>query len=419
MEIIKGSLDDISRPASREQTRSRGSSLSSLLSDRVCPPAPFELVVLTTEASNIQNCPGETAAQPSDSGPDGDQSHSVISEDENGAAELQRAFEEMRRLDEILNAKMCKEKEIQRQRRDLQAKLWQDLKNNLEGHSECAQETLNTKLFLALEALTGEKEEEKDFTSVFETQVPYREQAGDDQCWEQKEKRPVSVTESFEVSVEDVGDKQFKSSQCVTSKSKNMPKDFIKRNIESVSCEEGQVFLTYVEKERLAELLREIDEEEDDGARGEDDKEAMRVVSALTAQGYTPEPADLEQLMEIDSKIRLLIPIEEFHSVQSSYTNISMSQGLGSKISWKCIGVQQPGEKVLQDIKERREQETRLQEIQQQLEILGHSQELTDASPGLTEEELTSLLDECQLTESWNQDHEMNEITPNRSDLSI
>ncbi|CAG5866327.1 unnamed protein product [Menidia menidia] len=298
MEIIKGSLDDISRPASREQTRSRGSSLSSLLSDRVCPPAPFELVVLTTEASNIQ-------------------SHSVISEDENGAAELQRAFEEMRRLDEILNAKMCKEKEIQRQRRDLQAKLWQDLK-----------------LFLALEALTGEKEEEKDFTSVFETQVPYREQAGDDQCWEQKEKRPVSVTESFEVSVEDVGDKQFKSSQCVTSKSKNMPKDFIKRNIESVSCEEGQVFLTYVEKERLAELLREIDEEEDGGARGEDDKEAMRVVSALTAHGYTPEPADLEQLMEIDSKIRLLIPIEEFHSVQSSYTNISMSQVCIQKSMW-------------------------------------------------------------------------------------
>ncbi|XP_072221796.1 fibrous sheath-interacting protein 1 [Leuresthes tenuis] len=413
MEIIKGSLDDISRPASSEQTGSRVSRVSLLHSDGVCPVAPFELVVLTNDAVNIQSCPGETTIQSATTGPDKDQPNIAVTGDENGDSKLQRAFKEMRRLDEILNAKLCKQKEIQRQRKDLQAKLWQDLLNEPERRSECAQEALNTKLFLALEARTG-AEEEGDFVPVFETQVPYCEHDGDDQCLEQNEKRPASLTESFEVSFEDVGDNQVKGSHCGASESKNKQKDFIKRNMELASGEEGQVFLTHAEKERLAELLREIDEEEEDCARGTGNEEALRAVSVLTGQGYTPEPSELEQLIEIDSKICLLLPIEEFYSAQSSYTNLNMSQGFGSKIGWKCDGIQQPGEKVLQDIKERREQETRLQEIQQQLEILGHGQEMADESPTLTEEELISLLSECELTESWSQDHKMNETTPKR-----
>lgn len=40
MEIFKGCLDDISRPASSEQTQS----------ERLCPTAPFALVVLTNDA---------------------------------------------------------------------------------------------------------------------------------------------------------------------------------------------------------------------------------------------------------------------------------------------------------------------------------------------------------------------------------
>lgn len=54
MEIIRGSLDDISRPASSEQTGSRLSSVSLPHSDRVCPTTPFALVVLTNDAADIQ-----------------------------------------------------------------------------------------------------------------------------------------------------------------------------------------------------------------------------------------------------------------------------------------------------------------------------------------------------------------------------
>lgn len=102
---------------------------------------------------------------------------------------LQRALEEMRRLDEILTLESCKEKEIRLERKVLQAKLWQDLlvetiklfffaeiynlsviwpleyvyiyiyispsQDNYQEHSECALEALNTKQFLALEAHAG------------------------------------------------------------------------------------------------------------------------------------------------------------------------------------------------------------------------------------------------------------------------
>lgn len=64
-------------------------------------------------------------------------------------------------------------------------------------------------------------------------------------------------------------------------------------------------------------------------------------------------------------------------------------QGHGSEVSWKCDGDPQPGEKVLLDIKVRRGLEWRLQEIQQQLEILGQSHEMTVSSKQLHDTQQT------------------------------
>lgn len=49
-----------------------------------------------------------------------------VTDEEKGDLELQRAIEEMKRLDEILTQKICQEKETKRQRKELQAQLWQD-----------------------------------------------------------------------------------------------------------------------------------------------------------------------------------------------------------------------------------------------------------------------------------------------------
>ncbi|XP_029316644.1 LOW QUALITY PROTEIN: fibrous sheath-interacting protein 1 [Cottoperca gobio] len=414
MEIIRGSLDDISRPASREQTGSRVSSVSLSHSDRIGPATPLYLVVLTNDAADmqIQGSSEETIINSSARGPDKDQCPIEVTDEEKEDSKLQTAIEEMRRLDEILSAKICIEKEVKCKRKQLQAKIWQELlQNKPEGHSECAQEVMNTRLFLALEAPTG-TEEEDDFVPVFETQVPDCEHDGDSQYLEQSEKRTGSLTESFELDHEETGEELFEGSHCGASKGKKKQKDFVKRNIELVSCEGDQVLLTQAENERLAELLREVDKEEDDSAGGADSEEDLWDVSVLTGQGYTPVPSDLLQLINIDSKMRLLLPVEECVSVQSSCTNLTMYQGRGSVVGWKCDGDQQPGEKALQDIKERRGQERRLQEIQQQLEILGQGQEMTNESPDITEEQLLGLLDECELTESWTQDLETTATIP-------
>nr|XP_019940786.1 PREDICTED: fibrous sheath-interacting protein 1 [Paralichthys olivaceus] len=387
METIRGSLEDSSRPASREETSSRVS--------RRCPAAGVQ----------IQRSSEETTTSSSACGPGQGQCHSDVTDAGMEDSELQRAIEEMRRLDEILSAKICREVEVKRQRKELQAKLWQDLLNKPEGYSECAHEALNTKLFLALEASRGkEEEEEKEdyYVSVFETQVPDSDRDG--QRLEQSDKKPDNSTDSSET-----WEEQCEDSHCGASRGKKKQRDFVKRNIE-LAVGDGDL-LTQAEKQRLAELLQQIDEEEDDGARGTDSEEDKWAVSVLTGQGYTPVPSDLEQLIDIDSKMRLLLPVEEFVSVQSSYTNINVSQGRGSEVGWKCNWDPQPGEKVLQDRKERRGLERQLQEIQQQLEILGRSPEMTNESPDLTEEELLSLLDECELTESWIQELETTDTT--------
>ncbi|XP_010790052.1 fibrous sheath-interacting protein 1 [Notothenia coriiceps] len=272
MEIIKGTLDDISRPASSEQTGSRVSSMSLSHGDRIGTTTPFALVVLTNDAADvqIQSRYEESLINSSSRGLDKGQCPLEISDEEQENPRLQRAFEEMKRLDEILSEKICLEKEVKRQRKELQAKLWQELmQNNREGHSECAQEAMNTRLFLALEAPTV-TEGEDNFVPVFETQVPDWEQSQDNQHLEQSERRPDSSTDLFEQDREETGEEQFEGSHCGASKGKRKKKDFVKRNIELVSGEGDQVLLTQAEIERLAELLGEVEEDEEESARGAD-----------------------------------------------------------------------------------------------------------------------------------------------------
>lgn len=103
---------------------------------------------------------------------------------EEGDLELHRAIEEMKHLDEILSKMISREKEIKRQRKEFQARLWQDFlverifpllqlcclikggvmvymhlqQNKPDDHSECTSEAVNTRLFLALETLAGNKQ---------------------------------------------------------------------------------------------------------------------------------------------------------------------------------------------------------------------------------------------------------------------
>uniref|UniRef100_A0A3P9K6C7 Fibrous sheath-interacting protein 1 n=1 Tax=Oryzias latipes TaxID=8090 RepID=A0A3P9K6C7_ORYLA len=368
MARMRGHLDNISQTLLREPINSL---VSSYKSDTVGSTSPFGPAVFNGDGAEkkIQSGNEEPSNLFQSRQLRKDQHHSG---DDTEDCCLQSALEEMRRLDEILTLESCKEKEIRHERKVLQAKLWQDLLDNSQEHSVCALEALNTKQFLALEAHAGTY----DFVSVFETEIPDCQNDCTKHHTKKTKTKPGSLNEPFEKCSEDVGDSQPKNCHFEASKCKNIQKDFIKRNIKLIKGEVGQDLLTSAEKERLAELLRQIDEEEEDSARGAE-SEAMSSVSVLTDQGYTPEPSDLEKLLDIDFKVHSLLPAEEFHSLKSSSSDLSMSQANSSKAGWKWDGDRQPGEKVLQDIKERREQKRRLLEIEQQLETLDRSQQMT------------------------------------------
>ncbi|XP_019725741.1 fibrous sheath-interacting protein 1 [Hippocampus comes] len=307
---------------------------------------------------------------------------------------LQRAIEEMRRLDELLSLCMCREKEAKRQRKQCQAELWQELMESLpEGYSGCSHEAMNARLFWALEAPIGSLERE-DIQSLFQTQTDDVEMDGRLQQILQSEERADDMIEGAESVREEPDD----GSHSDATKGKKRQKNFVKRNIELVRGRGGQVLLTQAEEERLTELLRDIDEEEENSARGTDNEEDMWAVPVSASQGYTPETSDLQQLIAIDSKLRLFQPAIELPSLQRSYALLKEERA--SDIDLRHDGDPQPGEKVLQDIKERRTQEKQLLEIQRQLDLLGQDQEMTSEPESLSEEQLLFLLDGCELTET-------------------
>ncbi|XP_028293870.1 fibrous sheath-interacting protein 1 isoform X2 [Gouania willdenowi] len=452
MEIIRGSLDNIARPASGERTCA-----ASTRPDRISPTQQFALLVLTNDAPQQNHSSSEEQmVLPLKSSADSSKDQNPIKskEENNEDVKLQRAIEEMRRLDEVLFAQTCKEKEIQCQRKELRAKLWHGLLHNKkEGRSESAHEALNTRLFLELEPptededditllfetkdpkvqidrcspnmmhggktsnnltesfksssgdqctglcrssermdeqkdyitpdseLLGEEEdhmiltkaeqerlaellqeieevkedsisdfdseqnqcvgyskiaheafnprlftalgastaeEDEDITLLFETELPEGQHDNYNVCTENGRRRSDSLTESYEFSCEEVGG-PFR-----LSKSNDKQKNFVRRNIELVSEQGGQVSLTKAEQKRLTELLQEIDEEEEEGDAFNED--TTWAVSVLSGHGYIPEPSDLEKLIDIDSKIRLFLSDEEFDSLQHSFTNLSLSR---------------------------------------------------------------------------------------------
>ena len=68
-----------------------------------------------------------------------------MADGEKEEGQLQRAYEEMRRLDEILVKKMSNLRETRRRTKELQAKLWQDL---LVRHIVCSHLKLQWTIFV-------------------------------------------------------------------------------------------------------------------------------------------------------------------------------------------------------------------------------------------------------------------------------
>ncbi|XP_022528311.2 fibrous sheath-interacting protein 1 isoform X1 [Astyanax mexicanus] len=436
MDITKGSLEEISRPASSERSRpgSRVSSISLSELGRVSVESPGSLEVLSTETPSTQadsgiekdedlDCPSENSAPGQD-----------VSDEETEDTQLQKAIKKMKRLDRRLALAIRNEEEVKKRGRELHQKLWQELQDlKSEMKAECSDQVENTRSFLALMS-SSSCSEEMEFVPVFGTQVPDESTAS---CPLSRENKEVGGHAESSGSL-DGGrkvrqDKQTDSRETTDGNSKHR-QDFIQTNIELAG---DAVRMTQREKERLQELLKDIEEEEEayddplanpelagdvgSGVLTQKEKDRLNqllsdleeeeeedyddplaspeadfslwTVPTTSGEGYTPQPAELDQLLHIDARLQLLLPVEDFFCVRSPYTDRSLTQcGLQGSDGERGEERRPPGERVLRDMRESRGQEERLREIQQQLQLLGLGQQ----SSVLPEEQLQRLLEECQ-----------------------
>ncbi|NXA22371.1 FSIP1 protein, partial [Ibidorhyncha struthersii] len=293
--------------------------------------------------------------------------------------QIQAAIKKMNKLDMILTKKHFKERAIKKQGKEMRAKLWEEVQSIRTSGSH--EEVENTKLFLALisswqyTADPSHAKEDEICTSVFHTQINLE----DYDCHEtQRNQDYPSELETTEF---------LNQAGKMHSKSKNN-QDFIKKNIELAKNSGNQIVMLEGERKRLIELLKDTEDGIELQGLEED------VSGWLTpGEGYTPEPMEFHHLNEIDIKLQVLLSDGDF-SVISTSCSKPPSQIYQESLVYANRSLEAvPGEKVLRDNKEQRDQQNRLKEIDHQLKYLERN--LTEEQMGLSEEQLKTLLEEC------------------------
>ncbi|XP_043940038.1 fibrous sheath-interacting protein 1 [Protopterus annectens] len=246
--------------------------------------------------------------------------------------QLQDAIKKMKKLDCILAKKQTKERMVKKLGQELRKKLWDELESSRPvGCSESSEEAVNTRQFMALSPSQSTTTtdvprafEDATFVSVFPTQLPTEvsEMAEKQSEYNVKDKVEEAASSSSRTDEED------NSSQCSSRHHKRQrnskrQKNFIKRNVQLVKNAGCSTFLTDDEKQRLAELLADIDA--DDSRNTElpvAEDSSLWDLPLSAGEGYTPESSELQQLEDIDQKLKAILPTEDFLAVCSPYSSI-------------------------------------------------------------------------------------------------
>ncbi|XP_060227498.1 fibrous sheath-interacting protein 1 isoform X3 [Meriones unguiculatus] len=361
MDIIRGKLDGISKPAS--SSRSCPGSRSSTASLEVLPPEPgsFKIDMLNqlnsgTEghssnsgmerrrssnyekwAQYFRNTKSANESSHEDPGLAHRQlfpEHPADLKLEKLDAQLQSAIQKMHKFDKILAKRQYREKEVKKQGVEMRQKLWEGLKSAKNTEDlESDEELENTKKFLCLTSKSAGASDvepvrcefEDTLFSVFHTQIPI----------ETYENHTKNVKKDFTCDVEKIEPlvKTERNTERIEPRSKHS-QDFIKRNIELAKNSRSPVVMIDREKKRLDELLRGLDDTDSGLSSSEE-----------------PDPEEEEKTTE---------PIL--------------------------------GEKILRDNKKQRDQQSRLRAIDGELRELN---EQLDSTLRLSEERLKCLLEEC------------------------
>ncbi|NXD89157.1 FSIP1 protein, partial [Chaetorhynchus papuensis] len=298
------------------------------------------------------------------------------SEDTDINAQIQAAIKKMNKLDTILEKQHIKEKVIKKQGKEMRAMLWEELQSIRTTGSH--EEVENTNQFLALFSSwhdtvdPSHAKEDEICTSVFHTHM----NPEDYDCHKAQENQDCPSELETEKTAEKMHSKT-KTSQ-----------HFIKKNIELAKDSGNQFVMLEGERRRLIELLKDTE----DGTELQDFEENVSGWLA-PGEGYTPETMEFHLLNEIDNKLQVLLSDGEFSALASSRSK-SPSQTYQESLVCANRSLEAvPGEKVLRDNKEKRDQQNRLKEIDYQLQFLERNH--TEEQMSLSEEQLKTLLEEC------------------------
>ncbi|XP_066496379.1 fibrous sheath-interacting protein 1 isoform X2 [Tiliqua scincoides] len=277
---------------------------------------------------------------------------------------LQKAIKKMKRLDQILATKQSHEKAIKKQGRELKTKLWEEFQAmSSRSSSVTTEEVENTSRFLALTSSLQEThgpsavEEDEVFISVFQTQI-YPESSDGSGSQAKQDCLNEDRTRNSITKIENTHQK------CETSCRKTP--SFIKKNIELAKDSGNQIVMLEEEKKRLSELLKDTEDESSELQIIEEEATGWLV----PGEGYTPEPMEYHHLAEIEAKLEIIISDGDLSTVQNSCLTVHQPiyQASLAYANRKLETV--PGDKVLRDTKEERDQQNRLKEIDQQLKNL-------------------------------------------------
>ncbi|XP_004861586.1 fibrous sheath-interacting protein 1 isoform X1 [Heterocephalus glaber] len=416
MDIIKGNLDGISKPASSSRTRPGSRSSSASLEVLSPEPGPCKVETASklnsgkedhSENSNTEerrdskddkgiNYSEKIKLAKEESDEDLDLVQPQITPEHSDEpklkeldSQLQDAIHKMNRLDKILAKKQYREKEVKKQGLEKRIKLWEELKSAKNSEAlQSNEEMENTKKFLTLTAASEQtvgpshSEDEDTFFSVFHTQVPP----------EHYENGMQNVSLDFTYDVErnesllKAEKKPFSKTEKIELRGKHN-QDFIKRNIELARRSRSPVPMSDTEKKRLEEILKDIDDRD----LGVSSSEGDHCGWLVPGEGYLFGASEHEQLAEIDTKLQELSAVSP--AVPSFSPRLENENDQEPDLDDERNVEVTPGEQVLRNTKEQRDQKNRLREIDEKLRMI--KENVLDSTSLLSDEQLKCLLDRC------------------------
>ncbi|XP_071962364.1 uncharacterized protein [Antedon mediterranea] len=444
MDITRGSLDEITRPASSERWRPGSrvslsnasirntptplqSSLEILLPDNlgfqdedleveeyISPTEEFE-----KDEDYTSDIPCENNANVNHSGEEQSDHNDEEKEDNDHMdPKIKEAIKKMEKLDRILAKKMKREKDVKRERLLLEQKLLEELERAKPvGRQEAKESADNTVKFLALkpppkhyEGILTE-EEEVCFSPLFATQPTEintnknsGESASDGASTTRSESTGKCSTGKFSTSSRQTSGtnknkKGAKKGKTITKKNSIDSKDevdFIHRNIQLASDASNVIAMTDDEKRRLEDLLADVEMLGDDNKQNDENLHTLQLQS-VPGIGYQPEQNDMQALKDIDDKLKQLMPLEDYESICSTPREINIHPSiLLTHMSdlRESLDVMELGEKVLQENHVMRNQQEKLKNIEKELEKLQNRVEMEIISPRMSTAQFSEFYDE-------------------------